>query len=45
MSLLLLYASNTRTSPFEPLALLLEPTSCCWSVWLLPAAAAACWPS
>ena len=43
MSLLLLYASNTRTSPFEPLALLLEPTSCCWSVWLLPAAA--CWPS
>jgi hypothetical protein len=32
MSLLLLYASNTRTSPFEPLALLLEPTSCCWSV-------------
>jgi len=36
---LLLYVSNTRTSPFEPLALLLlEPTDCCWSAWLLPAA-------
>ena len=41
---LLLYPSNTRTSQFEPLALV-ELTGCCWSAgsWLPPAAA--CWPS